>query len=153
MNTPTCFCFNLTHTHVCNPSHTHEILYSHDDDNVASRTIVTSHSILDQEEEVEILPITTLSAPSTPRSRMNRGNVTPSSSSSSPSNVSRTGSRNSRSSSDGSIDTPTPSSPSAKPPHITVRRKGTAEGDAVEDLSKAFYAKSWMCGFTDAFNF
>jgi hypothetical protein len=25
--------------------------------------------------------------------------------------------------------------------------------NVVEDLSEAFYAKSWMCGFADAFNF
>lgn len=146
--------------------------HSHDDDNVATRTLVTSHSMHDQEEVVEILPITALSSPSTPRSRMNRGDVTPfpnirtnrckstppdGATSSSPSNVSRTGSRNSRSSSEESIDTPTPSSPTnpAKPP---VCRKGIAggkegEGDSVEELSMAFYAKSWMCGFTDAFNF
>ena len=80
-----------------------------------------------------------------------------------------TNSRHSKSSSDGSWDTPPPSSPPqnggsmhSKPPHARsmpvskTRRNssGLREGKVVtEDLSEAFYAKSWMCGFTDAFNF
>lgn len=128
------------------------------DDVITSRTLVTSLSIHDQ-EEVEILPI---SPPPTPLSRMNR-DVTPPPNSrnkrtstppgtSSPGNLSRTNSRHSKSSSDGSFDTPSPSSPptSAKPPHAKGAKK---DRDAVEDLSEAFYAKSWMCGFADAFNF
>ena len=40
-------------------------------------------------------------------------------------------------------------------PNLTRRNSsGLREGKVVtEDLSEAFYAKSWMCGFTDAFNF
>lgn len=77
--------------------------------------------------------------------------------------------RHSKSSSDESWDTPTASSPphsaeggrSSKPPHARgthagskTRRKRGKERAATEDsLSKAFYTKPWMCGFTDAFNF
>ena len=85
--------------------------------------------------------------------------------------TSRTNSCHSKSSSDGSWDTPAPSSPTqhdggsmhSKPPHArstsfskTGRKSsGQQREDKVvtEDLSEAFYAKSWMCGFTDAFNF
>ena len=76
--------------------------------------------------------------------------------------ISRTSSRHSKSSSDGSWDTPAPSSPQniMKPPHVprsvpgsSARRKSGKDETAIEDLSEAFYAKSWMCGFADAFNF
>lgn len=47
-----------------------------------------------------------------------------------------------------------------KPPHVarslpgsSARRKSGKDEKVVEDLSEAFYAKSWMCGFADAFNF
>ena len=141
------------------------------------------------------------SAPSSPRSPGRSGHVTPPPNSrhkrtSTPpgaaNTISRTNSRHSKSSSDGSFDTPAPSSPpypgmagiagsmaagimtSMKPPHArstpiskTARRKSGSRGgpggdhhvgDAGNgvvsgDSSEAFYAKSWMCGFTDAFNF
>ena len=115
-----------------------------------------------------------LAAPSSPRSRSS-GHVTPPPNSrlkrtSTPpdaTNISRTNSRHSKSSSDGSWDTPAPSSPphcgsvhsASKPPHArtpaskTRRNKSGKEDKVVEDLSEAVYTKSWMCGFTDAFNF
>ena len=82
--------------------------------------------------------------------------------------MTRTNSRHSKSSSDGSWDTPAPSSPpnnnnspNSKPPHarsapVSKTRRGNKNGKdekVVEDLSEAFYAKSWMCGFADAFHF
>ena len=82
--------------------------------------------------------------------------------------ISRTSSRHSKSSSDGSFDTPAPSTPPhnnsglrhSKPPNArnasvtkSRRKSGDREDKLVEDLSEAFYAKSWMCGFADAFNF
>lgn len=113
------------------------------------------------------------SAPSSPRSR-NTGHVTPPPNSrhkrtSTPpgaiNSISRTnsrGSRHSKSSSDGSWDTPAPSSPPMKPPHVRstpvskTNRKSRSDEKAssvVADPNEAFYAKSWMCGFADAFNF
>lgn len=118
------------------------------------------------------------SAPSSPRtSNGDTGHVTPppntrshkrTSTPPGANSISRTNSRHSKSSSDGSWDTPAPSSPhstNAKPPHARSapisksRRKISSDSSGgnndgvVEDLSEAFYAKSWMCGFADAFNF
>mmetsp|Transcript_23471 Transcript_23471/g.40049 ORF Transcript_23471/g.40049 Transcript_23471/m.40049 type:complete len:409 (-) Transcript_23471:17-1243(-) len=75
--------------------------------------------------------------------------------------ISRTSSRHSKSSSDGSLDTPAPSSPPLPPPRNPSVEKGRSkngpkDGDKVVSesaLSEAFYAKSWMCGFADSFNF
>lgn len=92
-----------------------------------------------------------------PNSRHRRSSTPPGAKS-----ISRTSSRHSKSSSDGSWDTPAPSSPTniSKPPHVarsvpvsSLRRKSGKDEKVVEDLSEAFYAKSWMCGFADAFNF
>ena len=94
-----------------------------------------------------------------PNSRHKRSSTPPGAKS-----ISRTSSRHSKSSSDGSWDTPAPSSPPnvMKPPHVSrsmpsssssTRRKSGKDEKVVEDLSEAFYAKSWMCGFADAFNF
>ncbi len=115
-----------------------------------------------------------MSAPSSPRSRSS-GHVTPPPNSrhkrtSTPpgaSSISRTNSRHSKSSSEGSWDTPAPSSPphgsvgGMKPPHARstpvskTRRKSAKEEKtvAVDTLSEAFYSHPWMCGFADAFNF
>lgn len=117
------------------------------------------------------------SAPSSPRSGpSSSGHVTPPPNSrhnkrtSTPPGaqpISRTSSRHSKSSSDGSWDTPAPASPpqggaggghGPRPPHsrsVPVgksRRKSGSNDKAVTDLSVAFYAKSWMCGFADALN-
>eukprot|EP00581_Thalassiosira_minuscula_P014044 CAMPEP_0183715784 /NCGR_PEP_ID=MMETSP0737-20130205/9892_1 /TAXON_ID=385413 /ORGANISM="Thalassiosira miniscula, Strain CCMP1093" /LENGTH=380 /DNA_ID=CAMNT_0025944939 /DNA_START=333 /DNA_END=1475 /DNA_ORIENTATION=- len=107
----------------------------------------------------------------TPNSRHERASTPPGAGSNNTSMISRTNSRNSKSSSDGSWDTPAPSSPPpnlfhSKPPHSRssptlsgktrkmVNKSGKKKDDnVVEDLSEAFYSKSWMCGFTDAFNF
>lgn len=111
-------------------------------------------------------------SPSSPRNRSTSGHVTPPPNSrnrrtSTPpgvaGSISRTSSRHSKSSSDGSFDTPAPSSPPhgagamhSKPPHARsspgpkTRRKGEdRDGKVVE--SGAFYQNPWFCGFTDAF--
>mmetsp|Transcript_27154 Transcript_27154/g.58174 ORF Transcript_27154/g.58174 Transcript_27154/m.58174 type:complete len:453 (+) Transcript_27154:557-1915(+) len=122
------------------------------------------------------------SAPSSPRSRSNNGHITPPPNykqkrTSTPPDahpMSRTNSRHSKSSSDGSFDTPAPSSPphhtsammahhssSMKPPHarstpVSKTRRGSSMGTGKREdtvVDEAFYAKSWMCGFADAFNF
>eukprot|EP00585_Thalassiosira_rotula_P001578 CAMPEP_0196153800 /NCGR_PEP_ID=MMETSP0910-20130528/37835_1 /TAXON_ID=49265 /ORGANISM="Thalassiosira rotula, Strain GSO102" /LENGTH=409 /DNA_ID=CAMNT_0041417699 /DNA_START=546 /DNA_END=1775 /DNA_ORIENTATION=+ len=117
-----------------------------------------------------------------PNSRCNKRTSTPpytstsngssgSSSSSTSSPISRTNSRHSKSSSDGSFDSPIASSPpsslspsSSKPPSrarcVPMRKLSRRNSDEKEQvaitedsLSEAFYAKSWMCGFADSFNF
>ncbi|KAL3802171.1 hypothetical protein ACHAWO_007811 [Cyclotella atomus] len=67
----------------------------------------------------------------------------------------------SKSSSDGSWDTPTASPPgsNSRPPHSrgtgasNSRRQSTGSKETAQDISEAVYAKFWMCGFTDSFNF
>ncbi len=99
----------------------------------------------------------------TPRNRSS-GNVTPPPNSrhermstSSPG----ANSHHSKSSSDGSWETPIPSSPphsgttTTKPPQARsapITRLGHTPGRGCE-TNEAFYAKSWMSGFSDAFNF
>jgi hypothetical protein len=70
-------------------------------------------------------------------------------------------SHHSKSSSDGSWETPIPVSPprsgatTTKPPQarsIPITKLGHASGKGGE-TNEAFYAKSWMSGFSDAFNF
>jgi len=103
------------------------------------------------------------SAPSSPRAA-SRGHTTPSTSiktkrtnalpGANP--ISRMSSRHSKSSSDGSFDTPTPSSPSV-PSHPRISppsgRKGGGhhQRDNNKVVTETFYAEPWMCGFTDAF--
>ena len=60
-------------------------------------------------------------------------------------------SHHSKSSSDGSWETPIPSSPPTKPPQ-PITKLGLTSGRGCE-TNEAFYAKSWMSGFSDAFNF
>jgi len=70
--------------------------------------------------------------------------------------ISRMSSRHSKSSSDGSFDTPTPSSPSIPSHPRTSPPSGRKGGghhlrDNKKVVTETFYAKPWMCGFTDAF--
>mmetsp|Transcript_42194 Transcript_42194/g.77124 ORF Transcript_42194/g.77124 Transcript_42194/m.77124 type:complete len:465 (+) Transcript_42194:667-2061(+) len=76
--------------------------------------------------------------------------------------ISRTSSRHSKSSSDGSFESPAPSSPPlaphgrSPPASGKTRRKSSGQREekkvVTEDVlaEQAFYAKPWMCGFTDA---
>eukprot|EP00578_Thalassiosira_sp_NH16_P006012 CAMPEP_0181138042 /NCGR_PEP_ID=MMETSP1071-20121207/34030_1 /TAXON_ID=35127 /ORGANISM="Thalassiosira sp., Strain NH16" /LENGTH=440 /DNA_ID=CAMNT_0023224841 /DNA_START=615 /DNA_END=1937 /DNA_ORIENTATION=- len=97
-----------------------------------------------------------------PNSRHKRTSTPPGAANSISSRTNSRGSRHSKSSSDGSWDTPAPSSPPpTKPPHArysspvskTNRKSRSEEKAVLADPNEAFYAKSWMCGFTDAFNF
>lgn len=113
-------------------------------------------------------------SPSNNRNRSTSGHVTPPPNSrgrrtssalappGSAGSISRTSSRHSKSSSDGSFDTPAPSSPprggapSSKPPHARSsptsksRQKGGGGEDKVVEIGS--YQNPWFCGFTDALN-
>ncbi|KAL3822063.1 hypothetical protein ACHAXA_000131 [Cyclostephanos tholiformis] len=73
--------------------------------------------------------------------------------------LSSTNSHHSKSSSDGSWETPIPSSPPhncatmMKPPQARSTTSLTKLSERGGETNEAFYAKSWMSGFSDAFNF
>lgn len=89
-----------------------------------------------------------------PNSRQSHTAITP---------IKRTNSRHSKSSSDGSWESPAPSSPThttsgtmshghssnMKPPHARSKPVSTTQK---EDKGEAVYAKPWMCQFSDAFD-